>query len=193
MRFPDGPRKKVERVDKADAQRDLDELVSARALGSTAKTKNVRQATFAEIIDEWFAARCPNVKPTKASRHARVKSPNTVANARQLLGTSVRPVIGRQSVDRTTTERLEELLLGATVEGTGSRAESRATVRFTWDPHEFVEDNTVSRALHKLRVANVVDVKSERHDDTGRFTSVLHVIDLAHLPIHVQSTPEAVS
>ena len=107
VRFPDGTRKKVERVEKADAQRDLDELLSARALGSTPAGRGLAQVTFDEIIDEWFAAGCPNVLPTKASRHARVKSPNTVANARQLLGTSVRPVIGRQWVDRTTTERLE--------------------------------------------------------------------------------------
>ncbi len=107
MRFPDGTRKKVERVEKADAQRDLDELTSLRALGTAPSAKNLRQATFDEIIDEWFAAGCPNVLPTKASRHARVKSPNTVANARQLLGTSVRPVIGKQWIDRTTTERLD--------------------------------------------------------------------------------------
>ena len=106
VRFPDGTRKKVERVEKADAQRDLDELLSVRALGSTPVARGLAQVTFDEILDEWFAAGCPNVLPTKASRHARVKSPNTIANARQLLGTSVRPVIGRQWVHRTTTERL---------------------------------------------------------------------------------------
>ncbi len=31
VRFPDGSRRKVERVTKADAQRDLDELVALRA------------------------------------------------------------------------------------------------------------------------------------------------------------------
>ena len=72
VRFPDGTRKKVERVEKADAQRDLDELVSLRALGAAPSAKNVRQATFDEIIDEWFAAGCLNVLATKASRHARV-------------------------------------------------------------------------------------------------------------------------
>ena len=72
-----------------------------------ARSSGSRRGTRNEIIAEWFAAVCPNVLPTKASRHAGVKSPNTVANARQLLGTSVRPVIGRQWVDRTTTERLE--------------------------------------------------------------------------------------
>ena len=35
VRFPDGSRRKVERVDKADAQHDLDELVSLRAQSSS--------------------------------------------------------------------------------------------------------------------------------------------------------------
>ncbi len=68
-----------------------------------------RLATFAEVIEAWFAEGCPNVAPTRKSRHARVKSPNTIANARQLLGTSVLPVIGELRVDQTTTRRLEEL------------------------------------------------------------------------------------
>ena len=127
VRFPDGTRKKVERVEKADAQRDLDELLSARALGSTPAVRGLAQVTFDEIIDEWFAAGCPNVLPTKASRHARVKSPNTIANARQLLGTSVRPVIGRQWVDRTTTERLEQLFGDMAV-----RDYATSTIERTW-------------------------------------------------------------
>ena len=51
VRFPDGTRRKVERVDKADAQRDLDELTSLRALGAEPSAKNVRQATFDEVIE----------------------------------------------------------------------------------------------------------------------------------------------
>lgn len=109
VRFPDGTRRKVERVEKADAQRDLDALVALRAEGLDPEPRGKRQATFAEVIEAWFAAGCPNVAPTSKSRHARVKSPNTVANARQLLGTSVLPVIGKLRVDRTSTERLEEL------------------------------------------------------------------------------------
>ena len=105
VRFPDGTRKKVERVEKADAQRDLDELLGSCSRLEAGGSRS-GPMTFDEIIDDWFAAGCPNVLPTKASRHARVKSPNTIANARQLLGTSVRPVIGRQWVHRTTTERL---------------------------------------------------------------------------------------
>ena len=109
VRFPDGTRRKVERADKADAQRDLDELVTRRALSLDAGPKREKQATFAEVIAVWFTAGCPNVSPTRKSRHARDKSANTIANARQLLGTSVLPVIGTMRVDRTSTERLEQL------------------------------------------------------------------------------------
>ena len=127
VRFPDGTRRKVERVDKADAQRDLDELVSQRAQTQEPHARHVRQATFNEIIDEWFVAGCPNVTPTKASRHARVKSPNTLANARQLLGASIRPAIGEQRVDRTTTERLEQLFRDM-----AEREYATSTIDRTW-------------------------------------------------------------
>ena len=109
VRFPDGSRRKVERVEKAAAQKDLNELLALRAPSLDPGPRRTRQATFAEVIQAWFDAGCPNVAPTSASRHARVKSPNTIANAHQLLGTSVLPVIGKLWVDRTPTERLEEL------------------------------------------------------------------------------------
>lgn len=109
VRFPDGSRRKVERVDKADAQRDLDLLLEQRALSSGAGPRRERLASFGEIIEAWFEADCANVSPTRSSRHARTKSPNTIANARQLLGTSIIPVIGERRVDRTSTEQLEEL------------------------------------------------------------------------------------
>lgn len=109
VRFPDGSRRKVERVDKAEAQAALDELVTLRVLAGAPDPVRRREATFAEVIDAWFVDGCPNVAPSRTSRHARVKSPNTIANARQLLGTSVIPVIGSLKVDRTTTRRLEEM------------------------------------------------------------------------------------
>lgn len=71
----------------------VDALVADRAQTQEPEARHARQPTFNEIIDKWLAAGCPNVTPTKASRHARVKSPNTLANARQLLGASIRPVI----------------------------------------------------------------------------------------------------
>ncbi len=117
VRFPDGSRRKVERVDKAAAQRDLDELVALRAQSIDPGPRRTKVVSFGEVIEAWFAAGCPNVSPTSKSRHARIKSPNTIANARQLLGTSVLPVIGRLWVDRVSTERLEELFDGMAMRG----------------------------------------------------------------------------
>src|SRR2546422_10889478 len=111
-RSPDGSRRKVERVERAAAQRDLDELVALRAQSLDPLPRRERLVSFAEVIEAWFEAGCPNVAPTSKSRHARVKSPNTIANARQLLGSSVLPVIGKLKVDRTSTERLEGLFRG---------------------------------------------------------------------------------
>jgi integrase len=109
VRFPDGSRRKVERAEKAAAQADLDDLLTLRAQAAGPDPVRTKQATFADVIEAWFADGCPNVSPSRTSRHARVKSPNTIANARQLLGTSVLPVIGGLRVDRTTTARLEGL------------------------------------------------------------------------------------
>lgn len=117
VRFPDGSRRKVERVDKADAQRDLDELLAMRAQDLGPGPRRSKLVSFDEVIDAWFEAGCPNVVPTTASRHARTKSPNTIANARQLLGTSVWPVIGRLWVDRTSTDRLEALFADMAARG----------------------------------------------------------------------------
>ena len=117
VRFPKGSRRKVERITKADAQRDLDELVALRAQSLDPGPRREKLASFVEVIEAWFAAGCPNSTPTAKSRHVRVKSPNTIANARQLLGTSVLPVIGRLRVDRTSTERLEELFNGMVEKG----------------------------------------------------------------------------
>lgn len=109
VRFPDGSRRKVERVLKADAQADLTALLERRAEEESPEPPRTRQATFADVIDAWFAEGCPNVTPSRQSRHRRNKAANTIDNARQLLGASVTPVIGSLRVDRTSTERLEKL------------------------------------------------------------------------------------
>ncbi len=109
VRFPDGSRRKVERTEKAEAQRDLDELLALRAQQLEPGPRRQRQVTFNEVIDAWFAAGCPNVSPSRTSRHARVKAPATLANAEQLLGANVRPSVGPLWVDRTSTERLESV------------------------------------------------------------------------------------
>lgn len=117
VRFLDGSRRKVERVGKADAQRDLDELLALRAQEVEPGPRRTRLTTFNEVIDAWMAEGCPNVAPSRTSRHARVKSPNTIANARHLLGTSVRPAIGPLWVDRTSTERLERVFAAMADDG----------------------------------------------------------------------------
>ena len=125
--FPDGSRRKVERVEKSDAQRDLDELLALRAQSLDPGPRRQRQLTFNEVIDMWQEAGCLTVAPSSRTRHARVKSPNTIANARQLLGTSVRPVIGHLWVDRTATERLEALFAGMAEKGYAT-----STIDRTW-------------------------------------------------------------
>ena len=127
VRFPDGSRRKVERVDKKAAQKDLDELLSLRAQALEPPPRRERAASFAQVIDAWLEAGCPVASPTKTSRHAREKSPNTIANARYLLDGHVRPAIGRLSVDRTGPARLEELFAAMAREGY-----STSTVDRTW-------------------------------------------------------------
>jgi integrase len=127
VRFPDGTRRKVERVDKADAQRDLDELLALRAQSLDPGPRRQKKATFAEVIDAWMEAGCPTVSPSRRTRHVRVKSPNTIANAGQLLRTSVLPVIGKQWVERTGRDRLEELFKSMAAKGYAT-----STIDRTW-------------------------------------------------------------
>ena len=152
VRFPDGTRRKVERREKADAQRDLDELLALRAQDLAPEPKRVKHATFAEVIAAWFEAGCPNVAPTSKSRHARVKSPNTIANARQLLGTSVLPVIGKLWVDRTTTERLEDLF-----NATADRGYATSTIDRNWNYlNQALQHGLRERRIRTNPAANVL-------------------------------------
>lgn len=50
-RFPDGSRRKVERVEKADAQRDLDELVGLRAQSEDPGPRRERLQSFRSLRD----------------------------------------------------------------------------------------------------------------------------------------------
>src|SRR3546814_20968901 len=93
VRFPDGSRRKVERADKIDAQSDLDALVELRMQSLDPGRRRDRSLTFNEIIDAWFEAGCPNVSPPKTSRHARVKSAATLANANPPLRSNIRPAL----------------------------------------------------------------------------------------------------
>lgn len=126
VRFPDGSRRKVERTDKAEAQHDLDELLALRAQALDPGPRRQRSLTFSEVIDAWFAAGCPNVAPSRKSRHARVKAQATIENARQLLGSNVRPAIGPLWVDRTTTERLEKVFTAMDADGKSTNTIDRS-------------------------------------------------------------------
>ena len=116
-----------ERVVKADAQRDLDDLLALRAESGEPAPPRQRLATFDEVIDGWLAAGCPSASVTTRSSHAKEKSPNTIANARQLLGSHVRPAVGQQWVDRTTTARLESVFAAMAANGYAT-----STVDRTW-------------------------------------------------------------
>ena len=94
VRFPDGSRRKVERVEKADAEADLNELLALRAAGGDPLPRRERLVSFNEVLDEWLEAGCPSAAPGGRTRHARQKSGATIDNARRLLATHVRPGSG---------------------------------------------------------------------------------------------------
>ena len=127
VRFPDGSRRKVERVDRADAEADLNELLALRAAGNDPMPRHERLITFGEVIDEWLAAGCPSSATGGGVRHATLKSPNTIANATTLLGNHVRPEIGALWVDRTRTKRVEEVFAHMAKAGY-----STSTIDRTW-------------------------------------------------------------
>lgn len=85
VRFPDGSRRKVERVEKADAENDLNELLALRAANEHAPARRERQASFAEVIDAWLDAGCPTSAP-----------PSLITQA-------LRPIAGVVSVRRSDT------------------------------------------------------------------------------------------
>ena len=86
---------------------------------------------------------------------------------------------------------LEELLTGATVDGETSCAVSRTTVRWLAKETALSKD-TVSRSLQRLRVAKLVRIEREQHDDSGRFVSVRYMVDMAAVPMVVSRSVDAV-
>jgi hypothetical protein len=69
----------------------------------------------------------PNGLTVARTRHLRVKSPKTISNARQLLGTNVRPVIRHVWVDRTSRACLEDLFADM-----AARNYATSTIDRTW-------------------------------------------------------------
>lgn len=107
VRFPDGSRRKVERVDKPDAETDLKDLLAERAGAVASVPRRERLAAFDDVIDAWVAAGAPRPPTDKRSRHAKKKSENTIITIGYLLDGHVRPKIGKLRVDRTGVARVE--------------------------------------------------------------------------------------
>ena len=102
-------RRKVSRVERADAEAQLNELLALRSAGEGPMPRRERLVSFREVIEEWLDAGCPSAAPGSRTRHAKTKSPNTISNAQMLLRTHVTPAIGALWVERTRTERIEKL------------------------------------------------------------------------------------
>jgi integrase len=128
VRFPDGSRRKVERVEKADAEADLNELLALRAAGGDLLPRQERLASFNEVLDEWIKTGCPSAVVGARTRHARQKSDATIDNASRLLATHIRPAIGALWVDRTRTERVEKVFAAM-----GETGYATSTIDHTWD------------------------------------------------------------
>src|SRR5688500_347598 len=127
VRFPDGSRRKVERVEQADAELDLTDLLALRAQAGAPGPRRERLASFADVVAAWLKAQCPTAAPSKGRRHAKKKSTNTIDNARSLLDNHVVPAIGHLRVDRTKTERVEQVF-----EKMANAGYSTSTVDRTW-------------------------------------------------------------
>lgn len=128
VRFPDGSRRKVERVDKADAEADLNELLALRVAGGEPVPRRQRLTSFNEVLDDWLEAGCPSAAPGGRTRHARQKAESTIDNARRLLMTHIRPALGVLWVDRTRTDRIERVFARM-----GEAGYATSTVDHTWD------------------------------------------------------------
>ncbi len=126
VRFPDGTRRKIERITKADAELDLDRLLAERDGGSEAGPRRQLLASFNDVIDAWFADGCPSSSPSIRSRHAKEKSVNTIDNAHYLLDHHVRPPIGGVRVDRVTVARLESVFAAMAKAGYATSTIDRA-------------------------------------------------------------------
>ncbi|MGH9106479.1 MAG: site-specific integrase [Acidimicrobiales bacterium] len=150
VRFPDGSRRTVERVEKPDAEADLNELLALRAAGGEPLPRRERLASFNEVLDDWLEAGCPSAAPGGRTRHARQKANSTVDNARRLLAVHVRPAIGALWVDRTRTERVEGVFASMAVAGLAT-----STVDHTWD--YLNQACRYALRLHRIRANPVQD------------------------------------
>ncbi len=176
--------RKVERVSKRDAQKDLDDLIALRATGATVEPRHERLATFEQVIDGWLDAGCPSVSSTSRTRHAREKSPSTIANARTLLDVHVRATIGGLRVDRTTTTRLEQLFQKMAASGL-----STSTVDRTWLYVNHTCQHAVRQRLTKTNPAATVLLPVARPAKPRKSLTIVQAQALLTRGIPASSTP----
>jgi integrase len=127
VRFPDGSRRKVERIDEDDAEADLRDLLAERARADSPGRRRDRLVAFDEVFDAWIDVGAPRPPSGKRSRHAKKKAENTLIKIRTLLDGHVRPAIGKLKVDRTGLERLEAVFAAMDDAGLAT-----STIDHTW-------------------------------------------------------------
>lgn len=125
VRFPDGSRKFVVRVNRRDAERDLAALLNRRAEVGSPDPLRRNRATFNEVIDEWIAAGAPAMGPKV--RHIKPKGSKTIRQVNTAMNTHVRPAVGPLVVDRTSTDTVEAIF-----ERMAAAELSKSWVNKTW-------------------------------------------------------------
>jgi len=125
VRFPDGSRKFVERIERKDAERDLAAMLQCRAEGGEPDALRGNRATFNDVFDEWIAAGAPALGPKV--RHIKPKGAKTIKQVQSAMDFHLRPAVGRLIVDRTSTETLEAIFVRMAVANL-----SKAWVNKTW-------------------------------------------------------------
>ena len=84
--FPDGSRRKVGRVERADAGTDLSSLLAQRATAEAAAARRERLASFDDVIDTWIAAGAAaadwQAEPPRQEESPRTPSPSRLTPGR---------------------------------------------------------------------------------------------------------------
>lgn len=174
VRFPDGSRRKVSRVDRAEAEAMLNELLALRASGSDPTPRRERLATFGEIVDDWLAAGCPTSSAGTRTRHAKEKSQNTIDNAKFLLGTHIKPHLGTLWIDRTRTKRVEQVFAKMATDGYAT-----STIDRTWGylnqacQHALRERRITTNPVNDVLLPQVRAAKQRKSLTVEQVTSIL--------------------
>lgn len=182
--FPDGSRKKVERVEKNDADEDLKVLLALRAAETSVGSRRQRLAVFDEVIDAWLADGAPRAPMGKRSRRAKRKSENTISKIRSLLDNHVRPEIGELRVDRTALERVE-----AVFQKMDDAGYATSTIDHTWSYVSQACAYGLRKGLHETNPAADVLLPEARPAKQRKSFSVEQVKNLLLVAIPEDPRP----